>query len=60
MRTFVTTLTVALLCGIAVIGLAVVWGGPKPIAALDSINAPFENLRMDNLPVLTRYKARSR
>ncbi len=58
MRTFVITLIVALLCGMVLTGLAVVWGGPKPIAALDSINAPFKNLRMDNLPALTRYKAR--
>ncbi len=43
---------------IAALVLTIAFGAPKPIAALDSINAPFKNLDYSALPSAQRYKAR--
>lgn len=37
---------------------AILWGGPKPIAAKESINAPFKGLDYSQMPVITRISAR--
>jgi len=42
----------------AVVTLAVAYGGPSPIAALDSINEPFKYLDYSALPKVRRYEAR--
>jgi pimeloyl-ACP methyl ester carboxylesterase len=38
--------------------LAVVFGGPTAVAAMDSINSPFKNVDYSALPSVQRYKAR--
>jgi alpha-beta hydrolase superfamily lysophospholipase len=48
----------ALLLLICAVAAAVVWGGPQPIAALDSINSPFKNLDYSALPPVQRFTAR--
>ena len=47
---------VLLLIGLLV--AAIGWGGPKPIAAKESINAPFKNVDYRALPPVRRYTAR--
>ena len=44
--------------GACALGLAVWLGGPKPIAALDSINEPFAHVDYAGLPGVQRYPAR--
>ncbi len=59
-------LTIALVCAAlllacvlaCVLAAAIAWGGPQPIAAMDSINAPFAKLDYSALPAITRYTAR--
>ncbi len=63
MNTFASTATIALIAAIAAIaafGLAgaVLWGGPKAIAPLESINAPFKGLDYRQMPAISRYTAR--
>lgn len=41
-----------------VIALAVRFGGPAPVAALDSINTPFKNQDYSAMPAVQRYTAR--
>lgn len=43
---------------IAALALAIGFGSPSPIAAMDSINSPFKNLDYSALPSAQRYKAR--
>jgi alpha-beta hydrolase superfamily lysophospholipase len=43
---------------IAAVALAIGFGGPTTVGALDSINAPFKNLDYSYLPSAKRYKAR--
>lgn len=42
----------------AVITLSVRYGGPAPIAELDSINSPFKSLDYSAMPAVQRYTAR--
>jgi alpha-beta hydrolase superfamily lysophospholipase len=49
---------VAILLAATAITLAVRYGGPAPVAALDSINAPFRNLDYSAMPAVQRYPAR--
>lgn len=46
------------LAAILVILLAIAMGGPQPVAALDSVNAPFRNLDYSALPPVRRFTAR--
>ncbi len=41
-----------------VMTLAVTFGGPKPIAALESINSPFKGLDYRQMPAISRFTAR--
>jgi alpha-beta hydrolase superfamily lysophospholipase len=57
----VTTVLLAAVAGVlaaAGLALAVVAGGPKPIAGLASINNPFKSVDYRQLPPLQRYSAR--
>ncbi len=47
-----------LMAGASALGLAVAYGGPSPIAALDSVNRPFESVDYRALPAVQRYSAR--
>ena len=51
---FVGTLAMVL---IVLIGAAITFGGPRPIAPLASINAPFEHADFSGMPPLQRYTA---
>lgn len=42
----------------AALTLAVTFGGPKPIAALESINSPFKGLDYRQMPAISRFTAR--
>lgn len=37
---------------------AIVWGGPQPIAAMESINSPFKGLDYRQMPAISRFTAR--
>ena len=56
----ITSGTVAgvVVAGACALGLAVWLGGPKPIAPLASINAPFAHVDYSGLPGVQRYPAR--
>ena len=49
-----------LLAGVVlmILGGAVIWGGPSPIAALDSVNQPFAGLDYSAMPQVSRFTAR--
>lgn len=53
-------LGLALLLGLAAVALAwaVIGGGPKPVAALDSINNPFKSVDYRQMPPMQRFAAR--
>ena len=57
---FMVLACAAALAGLAavLIALAVGFGGPAPIAALDSINSPFKNIDYRTVPLVQRYAAR--
>lgn len=42
----------------AALTLAVTFGGPKPIAALESVNSPFKGLDYRQMPAISRFTAR--
>lgn len=52
-----TAAAVLLLAAMAT-ALSVAYGGPAPIAGLDSINAPFKSLDYSAMPAIRRYAAR--
>lgn len=54
---FWAVVAIALLAA-TVLTLSVRYGGPAPVAALDSINAPFRNLDYSAMPAVQRYTAR--
>jgi alpha-beta hydrolase superfamily lysophospholipase len=43
---------------VCVVAAAILWGGPKAIAAMDSINSPFKNLDYSAMPAVQRFTAR--
>lgn len=53
-----STLAATVLLAAAVIASGIWWGGPTPIAALDSINSPFKDLDYSAMPAVQRYTAR--
>ncbi len=58
MTKFAMWLGSAVLLLIGTLVAAIVWGGPKSIAAKESINAPFKNVDYRALPPVRRYTAR--
>ena len=52
------TAAAVLLLAAMVAALIVGYGGPAPIAGLDSINAPFKSLDYSAMPAIRRYAAR--
>ncbi|WP_445945525.1 alpha/beta hydrolase [Shewanella sp.] len=58
MKSFVIPLIVSLVICLLLLGLAITFGGPKPIAALDSISEPFKNLDYSELPEVSYFDAR--
>lgn len=58
LRVMALLIGAAILLLATVIALAVGFGGPAPVAALDSINAPFRNLDYSAMPAVQRYTAR--
>ena len=48
----------AILLAATAIALAVRYGGPAPVAALDSINSPFKSLDYSAMPAVQRYPSR--
>ncbi|MDO9199052.1 alpha/beta hydrolase [Rhodoferax sp.] len=58
LRVMALLIAAAILLAATVIALAVGFGGPAPVAALDSINAPFRNLDYSAIPAVQRYTAR--
>lgn len=58
--TTVALVTLMLVAGLALacLTLAITLGGPAPITALDSVNAPFKNLDYSALPPVQRFAAR--
>lgn len=53
-----SALATLVLLAATVLALGVSYGGPAPIAALDSINSPFKRLDYSTLPPVQRYTAR--
>ncbi|WP_255594527.1 alpha/beta hydrolase [Acidovorax sp. sif1233] len=49
---------ILLLAGFAALAAAIAWGGPRDIAALDSVNTPFAGVDFSQLPPVQRYTAR--
>lgn len=58
MKSFVTPLIVSLGVSVLLLGLAIIFGGPKAVAALDSISEPFKNLDYSELPEVSFFNAR--
>ncbi|ABE54498.1 alpha/beta hydrolase fold [Shewanella denitrificans OS217] len=58
MKSFVIPLIVSLGVSVLLLGLAITFGGPKPVAALDSISEPFKNLDYSELPEVSFFNAR--
>jgi alpha-beta hydrolase superfamily lysophospholipase len=58
MKSFVIPLIVSLGVSVLLLGLAITFGGPKPVAALDSISEPFKNLNYSELPNVSFFNAR--
>ena len=58
MKRLLVTLRVLLVLGLVVLVAAVVFGGPKPLPPLASINDPFRSVNFSDLPPLSRYTAR--
>lgn len=58
LRVMALLIGAAILLAATAIALAVGFGGPAPVAALDSINAPFRNLDYSAMPAVQRYNAR--
>ncbi len=58
MKLLIISLACAALLLACVLAAAIAWGGPQPIAAMDSINAPFAKLDYSALPAIKRYTAR--
>lgn len=52
------TLLAVVALALASLALAIILGGPAPITALDSVNAPFKNLDYSALPAVQRFTAR--
>jgi non-heme chloroperoxidase len=52
------TLLIIFGVGCALIASAIIWGGPKPIAPLASINDPFKTVDFSDLPRPVTYAAR--
>ena len=48
----------AILLLLGLVAAAIVWGGPKSIGAMESVNAPFKNVDYRALPPLQRFPAR--
>lgn len=53
-----STLAAAVVLAATVITVSIMYGGPAPIAALDSINSPFKGLDYSAMPAVQRYTAR--
>jgi alpha-beta hydrolase superfamily lysophospholipase len=53
-----STLLIVALVVLASITLSIIYGGPAPIAAMDSINSPFRDLDYSAMPAVQRYTAR--
>jgi alpha-beta hydrolase superfamily lysophospholipase len=58
MKSFVIPLIVSLGVSVLLLGFAIGFGGPKPVAALDSISEPFKNLDYSELPEVSYFDAR--
>lgn len=52
------TLAAAIVLAATTITVSIMYGGPVPIAALDSINSPFKGLDYSAMPAVQRYTAR--
>lgn len=53
-----SALAAAVLLAATAITVSIKYGGPAPIAALDSINSPFKGLDYSAMPAVQRYTAR--
>lgn len=54
----IALLSIAVLAPIAIVAIALAFGGPKAIAPMASINDPFRNVDFTDLPPLSRFTAR--
>jgi hypothetical protein len=58
MKTFAISALVLIVLALFSIGGAVSLGGPREIAALDSINKPFADIDFSTVPKTSRFTAR--